>query len=85
MEITKEIFGCESKGKRIAGLIDAENEKEFDILWEEAKQKWPRRFVGWLNGTKGRMRTFPNMIKKSMLKPVRVAAGLGIVVFFIIL
>ena len=76
-EIPKEILGTEISGLRIEGLVDADTEEVFEDLFEERKKIWPSEFNTWLETKKGRLRNIPDMIKKSMLKPVRIAAGLG--------
>lgn len=76
-EIIKLFFGAESNGAREKGLVDYENEEEFDAAFESTKSYLPPKLITWLHGTKGRKCSFLEMMKKHMLKPIRIAAGLG--------
>ena len=75
-DIIKKIIGCEFDGRRVKGLVDSED-GEFDERYEEIKQELPQDFISWLNDTRGRIRPLLATLRKCMLKPVRVAAGLG--------
>ena len=58
------------------GLVDVKDH-EFDEKYQNMKKHWPEQFAKWVEGTKGRHRSLNETIRKCMLKPVRVAAGLG--------
>ena len=83
--IITEIFGKERNGERIAGLVDAENGAIFEKKWLEVSENWPKHFTSWTESHKGRMRNFRDMIKTSMLLPVRISAGLGLHVNLLII
>ena len=76
-EIIDSILGKEEGGVRTEGLVDAADEATFDALLSAKRAEWPDAFNQWLDTNKGRIRSVPEAIKKSMLKPVRIAANLG--------
>ena len=76
-EIIREVIGAEHRGKRINGLVDCPTEQEFEKELSLAEQQWPKEFTSWLHSSEGRLRPLTETMRKCMLKPVRVAAGLG--------
>ena len=76
-EIQQEILGSEFGGKRVKGLVDCENETEFEELYVSKETHWPEKFKEWMVTTKGRHRSMKSTLKFCMLKPTRIAAGLG--------
>ncbi|KAJ7391193.1 hypothetical protein OS493_019324 [Desmophyllum pertusum] len=76
-KIQREILGSEFGGKRVKGLVDCENETEFEELYVNKEVHWPEEFKEWMATTKGRHRSMKTTLKLCMLKPTRIAAGLG--------
>ena len=52
--------------------------EEFEQMYVQKESEWPDEFNRWINSVKGRARSLKETLKQCMLKPVRVAAGLGI-------
>ncbi len=75
--IIKTILGTEFDGKRTNGLVDSSDEDEFNRNWISIRQTLPKEFVSWVETEKGRLRSLVDTLKKCMLKPVRISAGLG--------
>ena len=59
-------FGIERNGVREKGLVDHEDEESFDTGYNSIKESLPSKLVAWLE-----------TMKLCMLKPIRMAAGLG--------
>ena len=76
-EILRELFGGEFKGQRVLRIVDLEDESEVDEYFRQKEKDYPKKFIDWLKGEKFRIRDFITVVKKCLLKPVRVAAGLG--------
>ena len=76
-EIIRELLGAEHNGKRVMGLVDSPTEEDFEKELKVAERQWPKQFVEWLHSSEGRLRPLSESMKKCMLRPVRVAAGLG--------
>ena len=76
-KIQQEILGSEFGGKRVKGLVDCENESEFEALYVNKEVHWPEEFKEWMLTTKGRHRSMKTTLKLCMLKSTRIAAGLG--------
>ena len=68
-----------AKKKMGEGLVDCESESEdaFQASLSLMRQQWPAEFPEWLFSTRGRVRPLTETLKICMMKPVRVAAGLG--------
>ena len=47
-EICNQILGREKDGERLEGLVDSENEIEFEARYQQFKM-WPDEFVSWLS------------------------------------
>ena len=75
--IQQEILGSEYGGKRVQGLVDCENEAEFEQNYVTKESQWPEEFRQWIVTSKGRHRSMKDTLQHCMLKPVRIAAGLG--------
>jgi len=75
-DIVKQILGFEYNGVRTKGLVDVD-ESEFDAALQQLRKTLPGPLYSWLTSSKGRIRPLSETMKKCMLKPVRVAAGLG--------
>ena len=52
-KIQLEILGSEFRGKRSKGLVDCENETEFEELYVNKEAHWPEQFKEWMVTTKG--------------------------------
>ena len=76
-EIARELLGSEHDGRRIIGLVDCTSEEQFDKELKVTKRQWPEAFTKWLHSSEGRLWPLFASMKKCMLRPVRVAAGLG--------
>ena len=76
-EIIRELLGAEHNGKRVMGLVDSPTEEDLEKELKVAERQWPKKFVEWLHSSEGRLRPLSESMKKCMLRPVRVAAGLG--------
>lgn len=76
-EIIREAIGAEYQGKRVNGLVDCPTEADFDREIKLDEQQWPKDFTAWLHSSEGRFRPLSETMRKCMLRPVRVAAGLG--------
>ena len=76
-KIQQEILGSEFGGKRVQGLVDCENEAEFEQNYVTKESQWPEEFRQWMVTSKGRHRSMKDTLQHCMLKPVRIAAGLG--------
>ena len=76
-EIARRLLGAEHHGRRIIGLVDCTSEEQFDKELRVTECQWPEAFTIWLSSSEGRLRPFSESMKKCMLRPVRVAAGLG--------
>lgn len=76
-KITVEILGKECDGKRIKGLVDCDTADEFEKMYVERERDWPEEFKKWMLTEKGRVRSLKETLKECMLRPVRIAAGLG--------
>lgn len=76
-KIQQEILGSEFGGKRVKGLVDCESETEFEELYVNKEAHWPEQFKEWMVTNKGRHRSMKATLKFCMLKPIRIAAGLG--------
>ena len=59
------------------GLVDCSTEEDFERELKVLEQQWPSQFTEWLHTREGRLRPLSESMKKCMLRPVRVAAGLG--------
>lgn len=46
-------------------------------MYAELEATWPEEFTKWFEVTSGRVRSLRETIRQCMLKPVRIAAGLG--------
>lgn len=75
--ICTQFLVSEFKGKRTKGLVDSANEEEFQTRYENMKLSLSSTFIKWLESMEGRVRSLIDTMKKCMLKPVRVMAGLG--------
>ena len=75
--IQQEILGSEFGGKRVQGLVDCENEAEFEQNYITKESQWPENFRQWMVTSKGRHRSMKATLQHCMLKTVRIAAGLG--------
>ena len=75
--IQQEILGSEFGGKRVQGLVDCENDAEFEQSYIIKESEWPQEFRQWMVTTKGRHRSMKATLQHCMLKPVRILAGLG--------
>ena len=67
--ILDSFFGFEKDGQRCKGLVDHETEEDFDKAFESMRTGLPKELLVWLNSTNGRLRSFPEMLKASCLKP----------------
>lgn len=76
-KITTEILGRECNGKRVKGLVDCDTAEEFEKMYVEKENDWPEDFKKWMLTEKGRARSLKETLKECMLRPVRIAAGLG--------
>ena len=76
-EIARELLGSEHDGRRIIGLVDCTSEEQFDKELKVTEGQWPEAFTKWLHSSEGRLRPLSESMKKCMLRPIRVAAGLG--------
>jgi len=76
-KIQCELLGRESGGRRVKGLVNGENEMEFKERRVDKEVQWPEQFKEWMVTTKGRHRSVKGTLKLRMLKPVRIATGLG--------
>ena len=76
-KITTEILGREYNGKRVKGLVDCDTAEEFEKMYVEKENDWPEDFKKWILTEKGRIRSLKETLKECMLRPVRIAAGLG--------
>ena len=59
------------------GLVDCPTEEDFERELKVAKRQWPKQFTEWLHSSEGHLCPLSESMKKCMLRPVRVAAGLG--------
>ncbi|KXJ18326.1 High affinity nerve growth factor receptor, partial [Exaiptasia diaphana] len=75
--IISSILGNEHHGIRTKGLVDCDTNVEFQKMYAELEAKWPEEFRNWFETTCGRVRSLRETIRQCMLKPVRIAAGLG--------
>ena len=75
--ICNRFLGCERDGVRSVGLVDLDSEEAFDAEYNSMKCNLPEKFVKWLETEQGRTRPLIESMKKCMLKPVRINAGLG--------
>lgn len=75
--IQQEILGSEFGGKRVQGLVDCEDDAEFEQSYITKEDQWPEEFRQWMLATKSRDRSMVDTLQHCMLKPVRIAAGLG--------
>ena len=71
-------LGAEHNGLKTFGLDDEEDGTMFDSKYDEIKSSLPNAFIMWLEDTRGRKRSLLRAMKTCMLKPVRTAAGLGV-------
>ena len=76
-EIVREVLGLEYGGKRLEGLVDSVDVETFEMNYRRLKLTWPEKFIKFLEDRKGKHRTLVDAFKLNMLKPVRIAAGLG--------
>lgn len=76
-EILEGILGDERNGCRRKGLVDCETEEEFEEKYVNLEVQWPDRFSTWMRTYQGSARSLKDTIKVCILKPVRIAAGLG--------
>ena len=53
-KIQQEILGSEFGGKRVKGLVDCENEAEFEALYVNKEVNWSEEFKEWMLTMKGR-------------------------------
>ena len=70
-------MGSEFEGKRVQGLVDCENEAEFEQNYITKESQWPENFRQWMVTSKGIHRSMKDTLQHCMLKTVRIAAGLG--------
>ena len=75
--ICSQILGGEKDGTRIKGLVDCERKESFDTSLVLMGLTWPPEFSQWMSSSKGRIRPLTETLKLCMMKPTRVAAGLG--------
>ncbi|CAH3139809.1 unnamed protein product, partial [Pocillopora meandrina] len=75
--ILKKLTELKHDGRRIIGLVDCTSEEQFDKELKVTEGQWPEAFTKWLHSSEGRLRPLSESMKKCMLRPVRVAAGLG--------
>ena len=66
-----DIFGGQRGTTFVEGLVDAESECDFDKKLAEFKDTWNPQFFEYF------LRSKAAVLKESMIKPVRVKAGLG--------
>ena len=72
-KITTEILGRECNGKRVyCGRAE-----EFEKTYVEKENDCPEDFKKWMLTEKGRVRSLKETLKECMLRPVRIAIGLG--------
>lgn len=76
-KIKIEILGKECDGKGIKGLVDCDTADEFEKMYVERERDWPEEFKKWMLTEKGRVHSLKETLKECMLRPVRIAAGLG--------
>ena len=76
-KIIREVLGHECNGKRVKGLADCHTEEDFENKYVEKESNWPEKFKQWMLTEKGRLRSLKRTLKECMLRPTRVAAGLG--------
>ena len=76
-KIRREILCSEYNGTRVQGLVDSDSEEEFLRKYAEAEKQWPETFQEWMLKKEGRIRSLKDTLKLCMLKPVRIASGLG--------
>lgn len=76
-KIIREILGHVCNGKRVKGLVDCDTVEDFEKMYVEKESNWPEEFKQWMLTEKGRLRSLKGTLKECMLRPVRVAAGLG--------
>ena len=76
-KIRREILGTEFDGKRVKGLVDANDTVEFEEKYVTLEKTWPKEFIEWMLAKEGRKRSLYDTLKTCMSKDVRMAAGLG--------
>ena len=57
--------------------VPSPKQKEIARELKVTERQWPEAFTKWLHSSEGRLRPLSESMKKCMLRPVRVAAGLG--------
>lgn len=77
--ILRQILGSPESDKTSSdSLVDQKSEVKFREMLATLEKKWPAVFRNWFTGsTVNSDRSLSNTIKKCMLRPVRVSAGLG--------
>lgn len=57
--------------------MNCEDDESFDAALALSRLRWPAEFTKWIFSAKGRIRPLTDTLKMCMMKPLRVAAGLG--------
>lgn len=76
-DIVNALLGQEINCVRKEGMVDCKTEKEFDKKFDDLKTGFPVTFIKWLFTKKNKLRNVVNIMKKTMISHVRIAAGLG--------
>ena len=75
--ICSQILGGEKDGRRIKGLVDCQDDESFDAALALSRLRWSAEFTKWMFSAKGLIRPLTETLKMCVMKPLRVAAGLG--------
>ena len=76
-EIARELLGSKHDGRRIVNLVDWTSDEQFAKELKVTERQWPEEFTKWLHSSEGHLRPSSESMKKCMLRPVCVPAGLG--------
>lgn len=75
--ITRQILGFDMEDSGDA-LVDHRSEAKFREIWSNVEPAWPMAFREWIHKPQeGSERSFYDTLRRCMLRPVRMAAGLG--------
>lgn len=70
-------MGSEFGGKCVKGLVDCENELEFEVFYVNKEVYWLEEFKEWMLIMKGRYWFMKMILKFCMLKLMRIVVGFG--------
>ncbi|XP_020915799.1 uncharacterized protein LOC110253253 isoform X2 [Exaiptasia diaphana] len=75
--ISRQILGFDMEDSGDA-LVDHRSDAKFREIWSNVEPAWPMAFREWIHKPQeGSERSFYDTLRRCMLRPVRVAAGLG--------